>query len=59
MILGVWLLGRKVQLESSIGGVARSVTMLSGKQVAALIKKRYLNILDDFMAKRKFVGKNT
>jgi hypothetical protein len=32
-----------------------SVKMLSGKQVAALIKKaRYLSILDDFIQKDKF-----
>jgi hypothetical protein len=33
------LLGRKVQLTWSIGGIARPVEMLSRKQVATLIKK--------------------
>jgi hypothetical protein len=37
-IMIVRLLGKKVQLAWSIGCVARSVKMLSGKQVAALKK---------------------
>jgi hypothetical protein len=57
MIEGVWLWGRKVPLAQPVGGVARSVKMLTRKQVAALKKARYLNILDNFMQKRTFYYK--